>query len=198
MGYTHYYKTPKRFAKAEFVKFSEDVKKILAYCNDELGISIGDAYGEEKPEIDSNIVSFNGSVRQPAGMWTTKEQISIPWPSSTASLLDIPTDPIADKTAGSTLFGDLVNQRVAPAYEDNPNFADGSYETFYIERVQKHGSGFCKTAYRPYDLAVTASLIALKHYFPECIIKTDGKEKDWLDAKILCNNVLGYGLDFEI
>jgi hypothetical protein len=27
---------------------------------------------------------------------------------------------------------------------------------------------------------------------------TDGEEKDWLDARILCHNLLGYGFDIKV
>ncbi|MDB5088476.1 MAG: hypothetical protein JWR09_2470 [Mucilaginibacter sp.] len=66
----------------------------------------------------------------------------------------------------------------------------------YIERNLFFYS--CKTGYRPYDLTLTAVLIALKHHFPVCEVSSDGEEKDWLDGRILCNNILGYGLNTEI
>jgi hypothetical protein len=68
------------------------------------------------------------------------------------------------------------------------------------ERPDENGRffSFCKTAYRPYDLIVTAVLIGFKHHFPEAFVTSDGTDKDWLDGKILCNNVLGYGLDFTL
>lgn len=203
MGYTHYFYTPKTLNKKTFALLAKDVKKIIDYCNNDLGIAI-DGQNEKDVVLTSDLILFNGSQQQPKGVWTTNEQISIPWPSSTASLTEPSHDPIAEKTEGTWFAGDILSQRVAPTYEDNPEFADGSYETFYINRTNKDAKkgelyfNCCKTAYRPYDLAVTAVLIALKHHFPKCKVSTDGEEKDWLDGKILCNNILGYGMDFNI
>lgn len=209
MGYCHYWRIPKKFPAKKFKEFSADVKKIIDYCHKDLGIHIADGMGEGEPTCNESLIRFNGSSTQPKGVWTTNEQISIPWPSPTASLKEISADPIAEKTEGHWFAGDLVSQRVAPTHPDNPEFADGSYETFSIERQGRVGEyevpnekglffDCCKTAYRPYDLAVTAVLIALKHHFPKCQVSSDGEDKDWLDGKFLCNNLLGYGMDFEL
>lgn len=57
----------------------------------------------------------------------------------------------------------------------------------------------CKTCFKPYDLAVTACLlIAKKHLGSELIIKSDGNDNHWFDAKLLCSTILGYGLEFCI
>lgn len=83
---------------------------------------------------------------------------------------------------------------------------DLSHETFHIPRViepqdwqRPDGHGryfdFCKTARKPYDLAVTAALIALQHHFPtpEVEISSDGTAEDWQQGLALCRAVLGYG-----
>jgi len=79
-----------------------------------------------------------------------------------------------------------------------------SHETFYLPRVYEPQDwqrpdergryfDFCKTARKPYDLAVTASLIALQHHFPEVGVSTDGTGDDWTAGLALCRSVLGYG-----
>jgi hypothetical protein len=91
-----------------------------------------------------------------------------------------------------------------------PDF-DGSYETLYIPRVFKPNSwqtpdgkglfsSFCKTARLPYDLIVSATLIALKKHFPKVYVSSDGndKEDEWIAAKKFCQNTLGYGKDFNV
>lgn len=76
---------------------------------------------------------------------------------------------------------------------------DGSYEGVCIEQEQTEAAfDFCKTALRPYDVAVTAVLIALKHHFPECKITSDGDNNDWDEGRRLCNDLLGYGLNFKL
>jgi hypothetical protein len=50
-----------------------------------------------------------------------------------------------------------------------------------------------KTAYKPYDVAVTAFLILAKHHLGDAIkVSTDGEPKDWEDGRMLCEAVLGY------
>jgi len=54
---------------------------------------------------------------------------------------------------------------------------------------------FCKTACKPYDLAVTACLVIAKHHLGDDIeVASDGSSEDWRDAKTLCQAVLGYGV----
>lgn len=213
MGYTHYWRRPKTLNPVQFKAFSADCKKIFDYCQNELGIKLANSCGEigTEPEAKDTFIAFNGSDEQPSGLWTTSEHVSIPWPSSKASLVDEIADPSGKKTSGNWFAGTLVSQRVAPL-DNMSGKGSGSYESVYIERSlkfednrykpepDKNGNYFecCKTAYRPYDLAVTAVLIALKHYFPECTISSDGEDKDWLDGQFLCNNLLGYGMDFNI
>ena len=208
MGYTHYYYLPKEMEQEKFDKLAADARKIFDYCTEELGIDLGDGWGEGKPVVDKNKIIFNGSVAQRTGVWTTNEQISIPWPSDIAGIAPEIADPSADKTDGHWFAGDLLTQRVAPI-NNATGKGSGNYETLAIERMNKHREweadqdnplvfDFCKTAYRPYDLTCTAVLIALKHYFPECKIKSDGNDKDWVDGKILCNNLLGYGITYSI
>ncbi len=56
----------------------------------------------------------------------------------------------------------------------------------------------CKTAYRPYDVLVTALLIAAKHHFGTAIrVSSDGESKDWDEARMLCEVTLGYGRTFD-
>lgn len=206
MGYTHYWYTPKEFSKKEFTAFSKDVKKILSYCHDKLGIHIANGLGEKKPTVNKDLIRFNGSDKQPIGVWTTEEDIIIPWPSPMASITEV-SEKQDGKTEGEWIGGNLVSQRVAPVRDEKAEFASGSYETFSIQRIvedcyspNEKGLYFncCKTAYRPYDLTVTAVLIAMKHHFPETEVKSDGDSKDWLDGKMLCFNLFGYGMDFEI
>jgi len=78
---------------------------------------------------------------------------------------------------------------------------ENAHESFFVERIftdrhTREGScfAFCKTAEKPYDLAVTAALVVLKHYLrDEITISSDGEEADWNKAKILCQEALGYG-----
>jgi hypothetical protein len=58
---------------------------------------------------------------------------------------------------------------------------------------------FCKTAFNPYDLAVIICLIIAKHHLKEqIIILSDGTLENWKEGMLICQKVLGYGLDFSL
>lgn len=207
MGYSHYLHRAEKIEN--FDKIVEDTKKVLTYLTDQMGIDFADGSGDAgtKPVFKKDYIAFNGSEEQRSGVWTTDEDISIPWPSPMASLTDTVADPIAKKTEGHWFAGNLVSQRVAPLNEKG--YGSGSYESVYIKHIfpndrfrqlDENGLLFdcCKTAYRPYDLAVTALYIIIKHHDPRTKVRSDGEEKDWIDGKIVCYNVLGYGMDFTL
>ena len=80
-----------------------------------------------------------------------------------------------------------------------------SHETFLLERVtdttgftQRDDDGlifkFCKTALKPYDIAVCSALIiAKKHFDKSIMISSDGDNEEWKESKALCQKILGYG-----
>lgn len=67
---------------------------------------------------------------------------------------------------------------------------DNSHESFTVDRVrapkqawEKHsGDGFCKTARKPYDLAVTAVLCYLATVAETHDVTSDGHGKNWLEG----------------
>lgn len=210
MGYTHYYITKKTLASPKkWEEFCKDVKKIFKYSQKELGIKLANGQGDlgSSPIIGPKFISFNGSEEQPKGVWTTTEEVSIPWPSDTAFTNDPNPDPAGEKTAGHWHAGTLLKQRVAPL-NDETGLGSGSYETLYLARVSNKNDmeyekdtyfNSCKTAFRPYDLVVTAVLIAAKHHFEDKIeVKSDGQDGNWIDAKFLCMRLFGYGMEYNI
>jgi hypothetical protein len=66
---------------------------------------------------------------------------------------------------------------------------EDAHETFEVTLVEHAESWqsrdlgpvfrFCKTAYKPYDVVVTASLVALKDRFPTIEVSSDGDRQDW-------------------
>ncbi|MFS0728355.1 hypothetical protein [Paenibacillus sp. 1P07SE] len=78
-----------------------------------------------------------------------------------------------------------------------------SYETFDFSQLLRLRSWeepaedgtyfqFCKTAERPYDLAVTAFLIIAKHYLKQQLtVSSDGDAADWAAARQICKEHLG-------
>jgi hypothetical protein len=68
---------------------------------------------------------------------------------------------------------------------------DEGHETFLVNRLGCRE--FCKTARKPYDDVVTASLIVLSKHAPELVkVSSDGCWYEWLPGRNLCRQVLGY------
>lgn len=204
MGYTHYWYRPEHLDSQKFAAFAKDCAKIVMHSRG-LGIDIAGGLGDGNPEITPQKVWFNGSDEQVPGRWTTQEQITIPWPADSAEseLLEMAWE---KKTAGTWYAGDLLSSRVAPV-DNLTGKGSGSYETFAIDVYEKQSewrkdepSVFtcCKTGYRPYDLTVTACLVAFKHHFGDTVkVSSDGEMKDWIDGIMMCENLFSYGLDFK-
>jgi hypothetical protein len=84
---------------------------------------------------------------------------------------------------------------------------DNGHETFYFpksftSRGPTFGDkpfGFCKTAYKPYDVAVCACLIILKYWFPDIDVSSDGEMQDWQNALDAVKDAYGndYVKDFK-
>jgi hypothetical protein len=207
MGYTHYWYRKREIDKVAFIRIVKDFKRLLPIFN-VLDVKLGDGMGEGKPVINSDEVIFNGlrNCGHPKN-----NHLVIPWP---APMVKPFVAPNAESTiTGSWFGGALLNQRTCNG--------DCSYETFYFPRIMplryaplqpannarpaRHNEShvkyfqFCKTGFRPYDLAVTAFLIIAKHYLNEKIlVKSDGTILHWMDAVRLCQDVLGYGFDFDL
>jgi hypothetical protein len=65
----------------------------------------------------------------------------------------------------------------------------GEHESFFLELGDEEFN-FCKTAGKPYDIAVTASLILLKKELGDAvIIKSDGTWADWESGQLLYESV---------
>jgi len=93
--------------------------------------------------------------------------------------------------------------------------AEGAHETFYLPlhyekpswhdqlrvdgKEEKLAFQFCKTAQKPYDIAVTCGLVIFKHHFGDAVrVHSDGDLSDWAAAILLCESVLRYGKDFKL
>ncbi len=67
---------------------------------------------------------------------------------------------------------------------------DLSHETFSIQRSRLDEFNFCKTARKPYDLAVCAMLICINDIAPSALdIGSDGDESDWQEALNFTNSL---------
>lgn len=97
-----------------------------------------------------------------------------------------------------------------PVFSDAIVAFDGGCEWFIVQCVcddrsperpcrDKPGMhfGYCKTEHLPYDLCVQGCLIALEHHlYTDIVVRSDGDNSAWSQARALCHNVLGYGDSF--
>ena len=75
---------------------------------------------------------------------------------------------------------------------------ENAHESFIFPDFPEQ-AGFCKTARKPYDLAVTAALIILKHHLRESLtIGSDEATAHFRPAMNLCQEILGYGEEFRL
>lgn len=211
MGYTHYWYKPKEIKEEMFRKIVDDFRKLLPAFK-MLDIPLANGAGEGEPIINYNAVIFNGK----RNCGHKKFNLTIPWPDDDViPLFSSPNPEIA--VSGKWFGGDLLKQRVCNG--------DCSYEAFYFPRITEDGNitepiayydmngmpvyhdkrvvgkvfNFCKTAFRPYDLAVISFLIIAKRYLgEEIIIRTDGGYQHWMDGFYLCQDQLGYGKKYTI
>ena len=204
MGYTHYwYRKHKEIEQALFGNIASDFKKLTPVFG-KLGITLADGHGESEPVIDDGLICFNGLRK--CGHPVSYE-LGIAWPSQNAGGVANPW--LEDVQSGSWFGGATIEKRTCSG--------NCSHETCWFPRIvledqqnrfdthptEKNGQGwhfnFCKTAYKPYDLAVTAFLVIAKHYLRENLwIQSDGETQHWADARILCEQFLKFGIGFEL
>jgi hypothetical protein len=140
MGYTHYWYRVKNLPVYEFDQFTGACKNIIAQS----GVNICNWEGIGEPEIDADLVAFNGNA---------------------SSEMD---------HESFVIERNYIVDKYSMKNEDGLYFA------------------FCKTARKPYDVVVTACLIAARYYFCENIqIKSDGSFTEWKDGIKLASQVLG-------
>jgi hypothetical protein len=194
MGYTHYWYRPEEIKPDTFRAIVADTEKVLAEIEG-YQIPLAGPMGTGRPELTDDLIAFNGS--DDCGH-PKDASVVIPWPTEDAGGVQAGAG-----LAGSWFAGATLETRTC----------DGScsYESFVIERVmdvpdyqrgrRPTGPFFecCKTAFRPYDLAVTATLIIATHHLGGAlIVRSDGEAAHWFDGAMLCQSFLGYGLDFKL
>ena len=215
MGYTHYWRAIPNLNKYQFAKVAADFKKIvptLEHC----GVKLADAFGADnsKPTITSKAIIFNGLEN----CGHQERDLGVTWPDKNARGGVSAAAIAGGKTA--MMHAGTLDQYMQT--EVNGSWFAGAslmtrtcgghcaHETFSLEQKMHPESwqkpdeqgryfNFCKTAYKPYDLAVTVALVIAKHYLGDAIeVSSDGEMKDWQDAKDICEHFLGYGADFTL
>lgn len=196
MGYTHYWRREKTIDPETFSKIVGDFRKLLPLFKT-LDIQLADGMGEGEPTFTDEKIWFNGKTN----CGHKEFDLGIAWPSDGPTKFG--TAPDAEEAHDGTWFaGVKLNQRTCGG--------DCSHETFAFAREtelrewdkpDENGRyfAFTKTAFKPYDLAVNACLIIIKHYLGDKIkVSSDGEMKDWQDAIDICQNAFDYGKEFVI
>ena len=205
MGYTHYWYRTKTFTPAKFKAVVADFQKTLSVL-EHLGVKLAGGGGEGQPIITNEEIRFNGLEK----CGHVQRDLGITWPS--------------DKAQGvAPLILQHRNGNDSKANVDGNWFAgltldartcggDCSHETFLLTKSIRSHLGtpnepqangkyfdFCKTAYKPYDLAVNITLIIAKHHLGEqIVVSSDGELAQWKDSMTICQHFLGYGADFKL
>jgi NOL1/NOP2/fmu family ribosome biogenesis protein len=121
--------------------------------------------------------------------WTIKEELTPAqfkeWTEGVKVIVETATE--AGIALGNGLGFDAPNNdETLVAFN---GVVEGGHETFSI-RIGDEGFDFCKTAQKPYDAVVTASLIHAKKIFGDAIeISSDGSWLDWQSGQVLYETV---------
>lgn len=181
MGYSHSWRAVFEGNPEAFAAIRADFEKLILPLAD-LGCPIAGPDGRGVPDITDTHIHFNGvrhcghtKVDGPMVLFPTKFAAGID-SSGTSRIIDTP------------LLMSFASKRRC----------DGEccHEDFWLSK--DGGGGWCKTAFKPYDVAVTAALLIAKHHWGEMIeITSSGSDAQWSDAKLVCQSVLGYGASFR-
>jgi hypothetical protein len=188
MGYNHFWETDAEIDEKSFSSIVVDFQRVVLALDD-LGVRLAGGLGEGLPEINADLIRFNG-------VWhcghAKSEEIVIPFPAADASGIGSSIDAVGGSYFG---MGTLLKHRTC----------DGncSYETFTLSRrcvdasrvVNGRFNDSCKTGFRPYDLAVQCVLLIAKHHLKDRIgVWSGGTDYHWNDARRLCYLHLDYPL----
>lgn len=182
MGYTHYWKRGLELPKSAFAAIVRDFEA-LAPLFPRFGFELAGGFGIGPPRIGPDEIVFNG--RRDCGH---------------------PADPL-----WSVITGEIParTRSAARAAVRRLCRGDCSHETFYFPRVLdpdplSQGTDgrywdSTRTQYKPYDLAVACALIIARRHLKEALcVDPAGTAEQWWDAKLLCQQNLGYGLRFRL
>lgn len=194
MGYSHYWNRPRIIAPAVFDRIVHDLSCLQPVWK-QRGIPLAGPLGTGRPRFDRQEIAFNGRIR------CRHPQSDIGSPLSrlltVAALMSMPGE--AREAACARLWEEEHAQRRCP----------GScvFETFWFPRVARQVTADAdgrywdrtKTAFRPYDLAVTSALLVVRRHLGAALrIDSDGGQAQWWDARLICQSVLGYGFKLSL
>ena len=200
MGYSHSWYLPPVIPKEVFQQIRTDFQKLILPLADR-GVPLANWKGVNEPEIRAGLIRFNGVRR--CGH-PENEEISIPYPTEGArsvgpshtavvgSWYDIGVE-LRHRCCG----GSCCCETFSLSHRASRHVLEGGVSTEPETEGLVYNS--TKTAFRPYDIAVTAALLIAKRYLrQQLVIHSNGADAQWADAKELCQQHLGYGAWFGI
>jgi hypothetical protein len=195
MGYTHFWRRPAIIEKGIYDSIVADFKKLLPPL-EAAGVRIAGPNGDGDPIIRPESIRFNGLS---ACGHLKNFEIGIAWPAEQASgIAGFTEDPIS----GGWFAGTKLSKRACGGDCSHESFCfDRAYTPYNDEDLPENGLyfEFCKTFYKPYDLVAEVLLVIAKHYLGSSLqVTSDGTQLQWMDAMLLCESNLGYGLGFSL
>ena len=127
--------------------------------------------------------------------WTIKEEIT---PAKFSEWVNCVKEIVETAIDAGIPLGNGLGEDVPEIAENLVAFngvGNQGHEVFGIA-LGDSGFDFCKTAEKPYDAAVTASLISAKIIFGSAIeIASDGNWDDWQSGRVLYETLFGFAPD---
>ncbi len=190
MGYDHYWRREGEIDKNLFERIVFDFERLILPLEDG-GVRLAGFDGSGFPDIGQSGIVFNGVEK--CGH-PSNPDIYIPFPCDMASGIGNSFDAIH---SSNPLFVKLRHRTCS---------GKCCCESFNLPRAlartkrkpDEEGRYFfcCKTAFKPYDLAVQCALLICKHRLGERIaISSGGSDFHWNDPRRFCFAHLGYPLD---
>ena len=226
MGYTHYYTISAEFDGAAFGMVAADFKKMITPLK-HLGVILADGMGENHPIISPTEIRFNGLEK--CGHEQRELGITWPAKSASGISANKVDQQLQELVSGKWFAGAELSTRVCGGDCSHETFSlEQKLETSwknddgtttkkepngeYVGYTNSDGTKpktpeneigkyfqCTKTAYKPYDLAVTVCLvIAKQHLGDQIVIHSDGSMENWHEAMQLCHHFLGYGKGFSL
>ena len=226
MGYTHSFYVECEYGREPFARLVNDFKRMVPVLK-HLGVELAGGHGSGKPTISPGTIWFNGvqkcnhPKRELAITYPSNRAFGVARNDCMTRLEDLTkgTWHSGDELEARACNGDcsyetfLLERKIhvtmrrpdGTAYFLRPigeysdiREMDGTRKRSDPDVVGKFFQ-FCKTAYRPYDLAVNVCLIIAKHRLKDgIVVKSSGTENNWIEGKQLCQHFLGYGGDFRL
>lgn len=194
MLYCHRWHRPAVLSEEGFARVVSDAQLIVGALVDH-GVLLCGPDSEGEPVLDPDLIALNGDrgCGHPVDY-----RIYRTWPADHAGGIADPGENVSVARHGDTT---LISMRACNGNcASHGLFLPRVLDLRYAEPAA-HGfyAGECATQFKPYDLAVTAILLSLKHRLGDAVrIFSGGTTSHFWDARLLCFMLFGFGLRYEI